>query len=725
MTLSPAFKQAFKIALAMVISYAIALWMGWDKPLWSGLAVAVGCLASVGDSVSRGLQRVLGTAFAGVVTIILASLFIQDRVSFLVFMSLFIAFCNYMLCDNPRYFTFWLCAGFTVPLVALIGDGLSVNTFETIIARTNETALGLLVYSIVGILIWPQNAGDAFKSQLRDCVRLQAQLVSQLRKQNLDEASPTDTAHLIGALRQKVGALTGSFDAAVFDSDDIWRSRVALRHIIDELSSTLSEMERWYLCYGDLKDVDLGRALPGLQIYLDGLEKQFTILDDALKTGSQPGPQYVREPLTVDREVLREFPHFTRSAIVLRFDQLVRIGARLDALVRATAAINGAKPDRRPGFSRNDRPSMWVPDMDALAATVRQTTVLWTVLLMAIYMPEFGGIYTGFIAITNAFAMALSSAPFAPVRVLYKPAVFGTVFAGLLYIFVMPALSGYLQLSIMIFIATFLIAYMFDDPKYALAKTLGLVMFTVVTGITNEQTYSFYNPANWLLAMILFCAVQTIAWRLPISFRPQERFPVLLERFFSSAEALLPRTTGAEVPDTRRGILQRWLRDYHLYNVKVLPQRLRVWARMLPAENLADDKRAELNRMLTGIEALAGWVIAASQAEEEGPKRLPPSLVADIAGWEDGLHRALKKLANTEVPVNVEDWRSRVDVKFEQIETQVENLLNEADYETLPVSMRGAMYRNLGQYRGLSEAIVETAGAASNIDWTAIKRSRL
>ena len=179
--------------------------------------------------------------------------------------------------------------------------------------------------------------------------------------------------------------------------------------------------------------------------------------------------------------------------------------------------------------------------------------MLWIVLLMAIYMPEFGNIYVGFIAITNALAMGLSMAPFAPVRILYKPAIFGTIFSGLLYILVMPALSGYLQLSIMIFIATFLIAYVLDDRKYYLAKVLGLVMFVVVTDVTNEQSYSVYWPANWLLAMILFCLIHTIAWRLPISFRPQERFPAILERFFSSAEALLPRT-GSEISHKHREI---------------------------------------------------------------------------------------------------------------------------------------------------------------------------
>ena len=32
--MSERFKHAFKIALAMVITYAIAMGMNWDKPFW-------------------------------------------------------------------------------------------------------------------------------------------------------------------------------------------------------------------------------------------------------------------------------------------------------------------------------------------------------------------------------------------------------------------------------------------------------------------------------------------------------------------------------------------------------------------------------------------------------------------------------------------------------------------------------------------------------------------
>ena len=88
---STRFKDAFKIALAMVIAYAIALSQGWESPFWAGLAVAFCALAGVGESLNKGLLRVLGTLFGAVVALALLAMFPQDRWAFLIAMSLFIA----------------------------------------------------------------------------------------------------------------------------------------------------------------------------------------------------------------------------------------------------------------------------------------------------------------------------------------------------------------------------------------------------------------------------------------------------------------------------------------------------------------------------------------------------------------------------------------------------------------------------------------------------------
>ncbi len=50
MVLSDRFKYSFKVALAMVLAYGIALSMNWEKPMWAGFAVAFISLATVGKT---------------------------------------------------------------------------------------------------------------------------------------------------------------------------------------------------------------------------------------------------------------------------------------------------------------------------------------------------------------------------------------------------------------------------------------------------------------------------------------------------------------------------------------------------------------------------------------------------------------------------------------------------------------------------------------------------
>lgn len=102
---STRFKEAFKIALAMMITYAIALGMGWEKPFWAGLSVAFCSLATSGESINRGLHRIVGTFLAGVATVVLVALFPQDRWLFWLSMSALLAFLTYQVSGGSRFQT--------------------------------------------------------------------------------------------------------------------------------------------------------------------------------------------------------------------------------------------------------------------------------------------------------------------------------------------------------------------------------------------------------------------------------------------------------------------------------------------------------------------------------------------------------------------------------------------------------------------------------------------
>ena len=57
----------------------LAVALGWERPAWAGAAVALCSLSTTGESVNKGLLRILGTFLAGSVALLLNALFPQDR----------------------------------------------------------------------------------------------------------------------------------------------------------------------------------------------------------------------------------------------------------------------------------------------------------------------------------------------------------------------------------------------------------------------------------------------------------------------------------------------------------------------------------------------------------------------------------------------------------------------------------------------------------------------
>src|SRR5499427_9758594 len=159
-------RAAIKTALAMVIAYGIALSMDWSHPYWAGFSVAFCTLSTVDESINKGLLRLAGTLVGSFAALTLIALFPQDRWSFLASMSLFTGFCTFMMPGTPRWY-FWYVAGFSVPLLAFAGGANGPNDFQTVILRTEETALGIMCYSLVWLLIWPTTTREVFEDAVR------------------------------------------------------------------------------------------------------------------------------------------------------------------------------------------------------------------------------------------------------------------------------------------------------------------------------------------------------------------------------------------------------------------------------------------------------------------------------------------------------------------------------------------------------------------------------
>lgn len=718
---SDRFRYAFKVALAMVITYAIALSMDWEKPFWAGLSVAFCSLATAGESINRGVHRVLGTLLAGFVALTLMALFPQDRWPFLLAMSGFIALCTYQSSGGSRFAFIWFNAGFNLPILVMLGEGVSLNTFDMVILRGQETALGVVVYSLVAVLLWPRRGGAAFENAVRAVCSGQHQLFGRYLGSMTGTPDDGGAEPLRAQLGGQLARLGGQLEGAAYDSDEIRQSRRAWRRCLTELSVLSKAMDRWRLGFEGLRDLDLQRLMPGLRSSGTALETRFAAIEGML--GGQPPPQQPQAVgLRLDRDELRRISHFQRAAVVLCRDQLLRIDERTQVLFENIREIRGHGSGEGRAPSGTPTVSTAVIDPDRLAATVRQSATLWLALLMVIFVPAFPN-PVGVIALANAFAMVLSMAPHVQASVLLLPTILGAVFAGSLYVFVLPHLSGFGELGTIIFAATFLIGYLFHRPQAVLAKSMGLCMLVIMIGVENEQSYNFLYFANWFIAGILFVVTLMVAWRFPISFRPEERFMRMLDRFFRSAGFVLSRPL--EDTGGTTSWLSRWRRAFHLQQMTALPQRLRAWAGMLPPAALGDTSRDQLQSLLSGIQALSDHVQGVLDAKPAVRSEvLARELGAEGRDWQASVEEAFSRFAIDPGAVDHAVFRARLVQMLARLETRIEETLNKGDAATLSIREGENLYRLLGAYRGLSEALVDLAGRVSPVDWARLREAR-
>src|SRR5499427_1593357 len=272
--LSDRVKTAVKTALAVVLAYGVALSMDWEHAYWAAFTVAFCSLSTVGESLNKGLLRLSGTVLGGVAAITLIALFPQDRWQFLIGMSIFSGFCTYMMFGISRWY-FWYVAGFSVPLLALAGGSNPLNDFQTVLLRGEETALGLVSYSLVWLLIWPTSTREAFEDAVRRLVDAQRQLSARYLEPTIGQTPDAGAEALRRQSTQGLARIGGLLDGAEIDSYDVWEARHAWRGLIHRLSQLTGASELWRQSLAEVRGLDLRRLLPELPQFPAELDRRF------------------------------------------------------------------------------------------------------------------------------------------------------------------------------------------------------------------------------------------------------------------------------------------------------------------------------------------------------------------------------------------------------------------------------------------------------------------
>ncbi len=150
-------RESIKTGLAMVVTIGIALRMEFLEPAWAGFAVAMISLDTAGQSQNKAALRTGGTLVAFVASLAFIGLFPQQRWAMLLGLTPYIGVVTYMMVGSKRAY-FWYVSAFVCLTIMINGGVDSANAFRFAVARVEETALGILVYSLVSIFLWPQTS---------------------------------------------------------------------------------------------------------------------------------------------------------------------------------------------------------------------------------------------------------------------------------------------------------------------------------------------------------------------------------------------------------------------------------------------------------------------------------------------------------------------------------------------------------------------------------------
>ncbi len=701
----------------MTIVFGIALGTGWMTPYWAGLAVALISLPTAGQSLNKGLNRMMGTLLGCAAALVLLALFPQQRFAFMGVLSVYVAICTWMM-TGKRFQYFWNVAGFVCLLICLVGpEGEAL--FNRTVNRTLATGTGILVYTLVSVFLWPRTSATSLTGTALKLLNTQAKLFTIYRNQAVGKDAGEFVELRIGEI-QLLEQLESTLESAGSESYEVYEVAHLWRRL-KRLSTELMEvMEMWREGFTEIREIDSGKVLPEMASVCSEIERRFQGIEQMF--GGEPPGHAIREvSIRPAPAVMEQLSHFERAAIMATVTQLNRIERLTRSVFQCVEDLKGLKVDTRSVEAEAKRSEWLVPDLDRFQSVIMVLVSLWFIFFVWVYFNPPG--HAALLQMVPTLAFAIAQGPQLRMQSLFLPFAIGIVMAGVIYILIMPQLQGFLQLGTMIFVVWFLIDYLFWKPSQGMLRLVLAVLFLVMVKIQNQQTYDFASFAN-MGAFIMLCLILlTVTSRIPMSRVPDQAMRRLLSRFSRSVAFLLSRMASTPPPATLR---ERFRVAFHRYELSTIPTRLWAWSRVLDCSVLGSTTPEQVRELLTNLHALSFRFreLLDARAEPQS-ERLKEELVKDFRSWRVAVQEYFHVLAENpmELPPTAE-LRERLDRRMSALEKRIEFTLNKPEPGELNQKEMTNFYRLLGGFRGFSEAALAVAGSSQRIDWERWEEAR-
>jgi hypothetical protein len=592
------------------------------------------------------------------------------------------------------------------------------SAFAIAIERTQGAGTGLLAYMLVGLLLWPTNSRSSLENAGRQLTESMKAFFAKSMARLLGRPDSDSVPGIrLAELQQRLDNL---LDAAEVDSWEVNAMRSAWRRCRSQIADLRDTLERWQQDFNELQDLDIVNLVPNLPAFGAEIETRLTEIE-RMFAGDPPTRLPSPMKLEFDEQMRKTLTHFDRAALSVSRQRLTHMEAVTRELFGTVSAIRGLEHHAAAaGFRRPA--ARFTLDRDRLGQALRVAASAWLAFLVIIFVPDVPG-ELATLGIITRIVVADTKFAWIPVHALIRPTFAAILVAFPIYVFLMPTLSSYAQLAVLLFAFVFVVDYAFHNPKQALWRILFLFLFMLLVNLINVQEYSFLHFANTALQWTLLFVLLSLTEYLPVSQQPDQVYLRMLGRFFRSCEFLMA-TMGW---GTQRGssLLARWRKKFHTHEVATLPGKLTVWGRFIPPAALGRTIPAQVQALAMSLQTLSfrmQELIEAGVFQQSDV--LVRELLADVRRWRVAVQEIFGQLADKPETAETASLQSRLDAVLVRLEARIRKALDQIDAARVSAEESGNMYRLLGAHRGVSEALVNFADKTVGIDWARLREER-
>ena len=526
-TLSDKLKFSIKASISVMLAYLIPISQEWTQPQTAAITVLLIATAGpVGESISKGMHRVIGTVAGAIIGITLIGVFPQDRVLYLLFLSVFVTITLYLARAFKGDVTIFLISAITMMMVFKNGEVDDVFIYG--IDRTYMIILGIAIYTFISIFLWPVKVKDNTVEHASSLLDIQSELY-----QNRDGEKEDRKTHHHKLITQEQLLQTTASNNDVLGEMGLtlkqWSSLIQNSKSINEILTLLSLHDKEH--FSDR-----------YTMYVENYHKADEEILELFKALSLAWSE--NEEISVPKawepkykfEKIKELSHIDRAAFSATILDMKKLHRTLRKLAEKLNAMLSPLPTK---FTLDNvqKPSLFLWfDIEDMKGTLISFLIFWFATFVWIVVNPPAGFMI--VILATALSVLTTFSPLKPSILIFVFSI-AFVFATLMYVLVLPHLHYGWELGLFLFIYAF-IGFHLMNPKISLFFLIGMATLM----INNTMNYNFNLFLMILFIFYFFLFILLLFYYIPFSTKPEHLFLTMKKRFFKLSQKLLQRSNN-------------------------------------------------------------------------------------------------------------------------------------------------------------------------------------